>query len=83
MSVKAVLRFVTHRIGRHPDSEVTVTARCLNPDCAWEVSPTADLAQADVDCMAHKGLTGHAIFARTFEDIAVVVPVEQDSAPGR
>ncbi|MER6100287.1 hypothetical protein ABT154_31425 [Streptomyces sp. NPDC001728] len=73
MTIKSVMRFVTHRITRHPDSEVTVTARCLNPDCTWEVEPTADVAKADVDCMVHKGATGHGIFARRYEDVAVVV----------
>ncbi|MEU2116159.1 hypothetical protein ABZ567_10980 [Streptomyces sp. NPDC016459] len=75
-AVGTVMRFVTHRITRHPDSEVTATARCLNPDCTWEVAPTADVKQADVECMAHTGATGHGIFARKFEDVAVVVRTE-------
>ncbi|MGW2304791.1 DUF7848 domain-containing protein [Streptomyces sp. NPDC001809] len=76
MTVKAVLRFVEHTITRHPDSEPTFTARCLSPDCGWELAPTADVEQADVDVMAHKGRTGHGIFARRYEDIAVVVRKE-------
>lgn len=73
MTVKAALRFVTHRITRHPDSEPTFTARCLKPDCGWSVAPTSDGERADVDCMEHTGRTGHAIFARTCETVAVVV----------
>ncbi|WP_442759723.1 DUF7848 domain-containing protein [Streptomyces zaomyceticus] len=71
--MKAALRFVTHRITRHPDSEPTFTARCLKPDCGWSVAPTSDGERADVDCMEHTGRTGPAIFARTCETVAVVV----------
>ncbi|MEV7370355.1 hypothetical protein AB0O51_05655 [Streptomyces sp. NPDC090301] len=39
------------------------------------MAPTSDGERADVDCMEHKGRTGHAIFARTCETVAVVVPV--------
>ncbi|WP_443333103.1 DUF7848 domain-containing protein [Streptomyces sp. SS] len=72
-TIKTALRFVTHRIARHPDSEPTVTAECLRPGCGWSVAPTSDVKRADVDCMAHTGATGHAIFARKYEDMAVVV----------
>lgn len=72
-AVGTVMRFVTHRITRHPDAEVTVTAQCLKPDCGWSVASTSDVKQADIDCMAHTGATGHGIFARKYEDVAVVV----------
>ncbi|WP_443051976.1 DUF7848 domain-containing protein [Streptomyces sp. NBC_00250] len=72
-AVRAVLRFATHRITRHPDSEPTATAECLSPGCGWSVAPTSDVKHADVECMAHTGATGHAIFARRYEDVAVVV----------
>ncbi len=71
-AVKSALRFVTHRISRHPDCEPTVTAQCLRSGCGWSVAPTSDVERADVDCMAHTGETGHAIFGRKYEDIAVV-----------
>lgn len=32
MSVKAVLRYVSYVMHRHPSAETTATARCLNPD---------------------------------------------------
>ncbi|MGW0468262.1 DUF7848 domain-containing protein [Streptomyces sp. NPDC003027] len=71
--MSTVLRFVTHRITRHPDAEVTASARCLHDECGWEAHPRADVAGVDVDCMAHTGDTGHGIFARRYEDVAVVV----------
>ncbi|AVH95859.1 hypothetical protein C5L38_12885 [Streptomyces sp. WAC00288] len=83
MSVKAVLRFVEHRITTHPDAESGYSARCLNPDCRWSIAPTADGKQADVDVIEHSAATGHRIFSRVYEAMAVVVPVEQTSAPGR
>lgn len=72
MTTKSVLHFVKHVISRHPDSAPTVTARCLHPDCGWSVAPTSDVDRADDDCMEHTGREGHGIFARRYEDIAVV-----------
>ncbi|MEU9704279.1 hypothetical protein [Streptomyces sp. NPDC047981] len=32
-----------------------------------------DVKAVDVECISHTGRTGHGIFARTFQDVAVVV----------
>ncbi|MFE5828673.1 hypothetical protein ACFQ8W_00125 [Streptomyces sp. NPDC056508] len=74
MAVKSVFRFVDYRIIAHPDSEPTYAAQCLNPDCTWTLAPTADGEQADVDCMTHRADTGHGIFSRSYQQVAVVVP---------
>ncbi|WP_406863999.1 hypothetical protein ABZO31_27635 [Streptomyces sp. HUAS MG47] len=70
---RAVLRYVSHRITAHPDSDPAVSARCLHGDCPWEVHARSSAKAVDVECMQHTGLTGHGIFARTYEDVAVVV----------
>ncbi|MFJ3534345.1 hypothetical protein ACIPQA_02640 [Streptomyces sp. NPDC090109] len=62
-----------YRLTQHPDGERTLTLRCMNPDCGWSVAPTSDLDRAQDDAIRHKGETGHALFARTAEDMAVVV----------
>ncbi|MFC7979521.1 hypothetical protein ACFUT3_30350 [Streptomyces cinereoruber] len=68
-----VLRFVEHTITQHPDGERTITLRCMRPGCGWSVAPTAELGRAQDDAIEHMGRTGHAIFSRTLEDMAVVV----------
>lgn len=70
--MSTLLRFVQHRIISHPDGEVTVSAQCLDGACGWVAGPIADVAQVDIDCMAHTGRTGHPTFARRFEDVALV-----------
>lgn len=73
MTVKEILRFVTHRITSHPEGEVTVSARCLHGECDWVAEPSADVAKVDVECMAHTGRNvSHDTFARRYEDVALV-----------
>ncbi|MFE9569214.1 hypothetical protein ACFYMW_12050 [Streptomyces sp. NPDC006692] len=76
MSVRSTLRGVMYRVQRHPDSEVTLTARCMSGEgagCRWELDATTDLEAGGVAMMSHTADTGHAIFARTLEDMACVV----------
>ncbi|MFE0648536.1 hypothetical protein ACFVZH_08120 [Streptomyces sp. NPDC059534] len=68
-----VFGFVDHVITQHPDGERTLTLRCIHPDCRWTVAPTADVDRAQGDAIKHTAATGHALFARTAEDMAVVV----------
>ncbi|CAL9380559.1 hypothetical protein SUDANB120_01048 [Streptomyces sp. enrichment culture] len=70
--MSTVLRFVQHRITRHPQAEITASAQCLDPDCGWSALPTGDVASVDVECMAHTGRTRHTTFARQYEDVALV-----------
>ena len=54
MSVRSTLRGVVYRVLRHPDSEVTLTARCLSGDgCAWELYATSDLDAGGVAIIEH------------------------------
>ncbi len=74
---RAVLRFVVHRIRRHPESEAVAAARCLHGACAWEAAPSLSVGDVDDQCMAHTGLNAqHTTFARTFSDVALVERVE-------
>ncbi|WHM37441.1 hypothetical protein [Streptomyces sp. BPTC-684] len=74
MSVRSILRGVVYRLLRHPDSEVTLTARCMSGDgCGWELEATGDLGAGGVAIMSHTARTGHAIFTRRLEDMACVV----------
>lgn len=66
------MRYVQHRIRNHPEGEITASAQCLAPDCAWTALPTADVAAVDVACMGHTGRTAHPTFARTYEYVALV-----------
>lgn len=66
-----VLRYVEHRITRHPDTDVTFEAECLR--CGWVAEPSADGAAVDVECMSHTGLSGHGGFRRVCTSFAVVV----------
>ncbi|MGP9018905.1 hypothetical protein ACT1U9_10880 [Streptomyces sp. BR1] len=81
MSVRSTLRAVVYKVLRHPSSEVTMTARCMHGSgCQWTLGATADLKAASVAVIEHTAATGHAIFARTLEDMACVVldnPQEQ------
>ncbi|PKV90085.1 hypothetical protein [Streptomyces sp. TLI_146] len=73
MSLTRVLRGVAYRLLRHPDSCLTMTARCMSGDgCGWELGATTDLDVGGVEILMHTAETGHAIFTRTLEDIACV-----------
>ncbi len=77
MTVRTVLRFVTHRIKRHPESEATASAHCLHGGCDWEARPNTDVNKVDDQCMEHTGrLRDHTTFARRFEDVALVERLE-------
>ncbi|NML50911.1 hypothetical protein HHL19_20615 [Streptomyces sp. R302] len=53
-----------------PESEVTVTACCMDGGCAWESEPVP--ASAATGCEAHAAATGHRTFAVCLEYIALV-----------
>ncbi len=67
---RAVLRYVTHRITQHPDTDVTFEAECLH--CAWMANPSEDGAAVDVECMGHTGRSGHRGFRRVCTSFAMV-----------
>lgn len=77
---RSVFRYVRHRMTRHPDTDTTATAECMTLDCGWESLPTSEAEHCEVQCMTHTGLTGHVMFRRRFEDIAVV---ERTETPAR
>ncbi|MEU5439085.1 hypothetical protein AB0G73_37945 [Streptomyces sp. NPDC020719] len=65
---------MVYRLLRHPDSEVTLTARCLHGSgCPWTLDATSDLGAGSVAIMSHTADTGHTIVARRMEDVACVV----------
>ncbi|MEU9618844.1 hypothetical protein [Streptomyces sp. NPDC048155] len=71
--MRAVLKYVMHTIKTAPQSEVTMTARCLTPGCGWTLAPTADIDAANEACMTHAGrLADHVLFAREWSDVASV-----------
>ncbi|WP_455770336.1 DUF7848 domain-containing protein [Streptomyces erythrochromogenes] len=59
---RSVLRYVEHRIGQHPGTDVTFEAECLG--CDWQAPASDDGAAVDVECMSHTGRTGHQGFRR-------------------
>jgi hypothetical protein len=67
---RSVLRYVSHRIAQHPDTDVTYEAECLR--CDWQATPSTDGAAVDVECMSHTGRTGHAGFRRLCTSFAFV-----------
>ncbi|MFD9566058.1 hypothetical protein [Streptomyces sp. NPDC059994] len=74
MSVRSTLRGVVYKVLRHPDSEVTLTARCMSGEgCGWELDATSDLDAGGVAIIEHTAETGHALFVRKVEDMACVV----------
>lgn len=72
MTVRAVLRYVSYVMHRHPSAETTATPRCLNPDCQWTAPPTGDADVCTDMCIGHTGRTGHMTFLREFSEVAVV-----------
>lgn len=84
MNVRSTLRGVVYRVLRHPDSEVTLTARCMSGDgCRWELDGTADLKAGGVAMIEHTAATGHTIFTRRREDVACVVPANAQEPTSR
>ncbi|WP_443047074.1 DUF7848 domain-containing protein [Streptomyces sp. HB2AG] len=73
---RAVLRFVEHRITRHPDADVTFEAECLR--CDWQATPSPDGAAVDLECMSHTGRSGHNGFRRICTSFALVTRVGDD-----
>ncbi len=71
--VKATARHVRYKITSHPDGERTLSADCMGGDCRWSMVPTADIDAGQHAKQEHTARTGHAIFSRNLEDMAVVV----------
>ncbi|MFB7353028.1 hypothetical protein [Streptomyces gardneri] len=69
MTVTPVCRMVRHA---GPESELTMTARCMDGGCTWESAPTPQPGTGAVGCAAHTAATGHATFAVRLEYIALV-----------
>ncbi|MFF5669784.1 hypothetical protein ACFY8S_06525 [Streptomyces hygroscopicus] len=67
---RAVLRYVTHRITQHPETDVTFEAECLR--CDWSATRYEDGAAVDIECMGHTGRTGHEGFRRVCTSFALV-----------
>jgi len=71
---RSVLRYVTHRITQHPDTDVTYEAECLR--CDWKAGPSEDGAAVDLECMRRTGRAGHQSFRRVCTSLALVVRAE-------
>ncbi|MFJ5708512.1 hypothetical protein [Streptomyces sp. NPDC093105] len=63
-----------YRMGRHPgpESELTMTARCMDGGCVWESEPTPQPVDGVAGCVTHTAATGHRTFAVCLEYIALV-----------
>ncbi|MEV0638524.1 hypothetical protein AB0I77_26995 [Streptomyces sp. NPDC050619] len=72
---RAVLRYVRHRIIRHPDIEPEHQAKCSACGWASELS-TTDAEAVDLACMQHTGRSGHTQFSRSAAWVAFVVREE-------
>ncbi|MFI6422578.1 hypothetical protein ACIBG6_34925 [Streptomyces sp. NPDC050842] len=73
-TVAAVTAPPVYRLGRHPgpESELTMTARCMNGGCPWESEPTPRPGTGAVGCESHTAATGHTTFGVRLEYIALV-----------
>ncbi|MGW3952966.1 DUF7848 domain-containing protein [Streptomyces sp. NPDC004752] len=72
---RSMLRYVQHRIAKHPNTDVTFEAKCLR--CDWAATPSTDDEVVDIECMRHTGLTpGHKDFRRSCTSFALVERVE-------
>ncbi|MFD4635308.1 hypothetical protein ACFVYR_30840 [Streptomyces sp. NPDC058284] len=78
MSVRGVLRFVTHRITEHPDVPAAYSATCKA--CGWSTGPEPDAAPVDVACLEHAGRSGHRAFRRLRGSDAFVVREDEKDA---
>ncbi|MGW6390438.1 hypothetical protein ACWFR1_08005 [Streptomyces sp. NPDC055103] len=74
MSTSAVTAVTIYRMDRHPgpESELTMTARCMDGGCAWESEPTSPPGSGAGGCESHTAATGHTTFAVRLEYIALV-----------
>lgn len=70
-ALRAVYRYVLHKITEHPDTDITYEAECLG--CGWSAQPSEDSAAVDVECMSHTGRSGHKSFRRIRTSFALVV----------
>ncbi|MDV5149647.1 hypothetical protein R1T08_37430 [Streptomyces sp. SBC-4] len=70
----AVTVVPVYRLGRFPgpESELTMTARCMDGGCTWESEPTPRPGTGAVGCESHTAATGHTTFAVRLEYIAQV-----------
>ncbi|GAA2641716.1 hypothetical protein GCM10010425_54700 [Streptomyces spororaveus] len=76
--MRTVMRFVNHRIIPLARKRPVVSAKCLYEGCGWTAETSDDLAVVDRQGMSHTGLSPHhAMFGRTFEDVAIVQRVSQ------
>ncbi|MBC2907593.1 hypothetical protein [Streptomyces cupreus] len=71
---RSILRYVPHRITRHPDTDINFEAECLK--CDWTATPSIDDAAVDIECMRHTGATRHEGFRRICTSFALVERVE-------
>lgn len=75
---RSVFRYVRYRLISHPTGGITMTARCLDPQCLWDLAPTSDLSAGGKALMQHTAESRHAMFARTYEDVACVVLADRE-----
>ncbi|MFE2010520.1 hypothetical protein [Streptomyces sp. NPDC059491] len=79
MTVARVYRMVRHP---GPESELTVTSRCLDGGCAWEAEPAPLPGAGVAGCEAHTAATGHTTFAVRLEFVALVTAETAGEAGG-
>ncbi|MFB7913213.1 hypothetical protein [Streptomyces sp. NPDC056061] len=77
MTVRSTYRFAVHGIGTAPRARLLMTARCLTPDCNWELAPGDDEDAGNGACLTHTGMhPGHDEYARAWSDVAQVRRLE-------
>ena len=72
MTVRAVIRYVSHTIRHAPEGGVTFEAFCTTPECGDDSGPQEAQGSAQDWCLRHTGLTGHDLFRRVVTDHARV-----------
>ncbi len=77
MSSESTARFVRYSVAALPDATFRVSATCTNGACHYVVLPTATTDEVSQAMQEHTARTGHAMFSRTIQDTAVVVPADR------
>ncbi|MFE9405531.1 hypothetical protein ACFYNY_27955 [Streptomyces sp. NPDC006530] len=73
MSTRSTARFVRYRVMAHPDGVLHVSATCTHSGCHFVVFPTEKHDEVSQRMREHTARSGHAVFARTIQDTAVVI----------
>ncbi|MFD7535820.1 hypothetical protein [Streptomyces sp. NPDC059819] len=66
-----------YRVMAQPDGLFHISATCTHGTCHFAVFPTEKRDEVDRHMRQHTARTGHAVFARTIQATAAVVPADR------